>query len=140
MLIPSSDVGKIYPPISSIWIKIFPISEDNMAEIPPHQHSVVLNSRLSPSRVTYTGIALPHCVLAVAQSWNSPFSAASASSHSQEMRIAEIPVLSYLITSGCHTGRHNPLLFTFTGNNVIHCRFVFARNGVLPPLPIIYDR
>lgn len=108
-----------------------------MAEIPPHHHSVLLNSRLSPSRATYTGIALPHCALAVAQTWNSPFPAASAGSHSREMRIAEIPVPSYLIIPGCHAGRHNPLLFTFTGNNVIHCRSVFARNGVLPPLPMI---
>ena len=47
---------------------------------------------------------------------------------------AEIPVPFYLITSGCHTSRHNPLLHTFTGNNVIHCRHIFARNGILPPL------
>ena len=46
---------------------------------------------------------------------------------------AEIPVPFYLITPGCHTSRHNPLLHTFTGNNVIHCRYVFARNGILPP-------
>ena len=46
---------------------------------------------------------------------------------------AEIPVPFYLITSGCHASRHNPLLHTFTGNNVIHCRHIFARNGILPP-------
>lgn len=47
---------------------------------------------------------------------------------------AEIPALFYLITSDCHASRHNPLLHTFTGNNVIHCRYIFARNGILPPL------
>jgi hypothetical protein len=34
------------------------------------------------------------------------------------MLFAEIPVLFYLITSDCHANRHNPLLHTFTGNNV----------------------
>lgn len=47
---------------------------------------------------------------------------------------AEIPALFYLIISNSHASRHNPLLHTFTGNNVIHCRYIFARNGILPPL------
>ncbi len=76
----------------------------------------------------------PHCALVIAQSWISPSLTASAGSHSRKMLSAEIPALFYLITSGCYTGRHNPLLHTFTSNNVIHCRYLSARNGVLPPL------
>lgn len=34
------------------------------------------------------------------------------------MRFAEIPVLFYLIISGCHSGRHKPLLRTFTGTTL----------------------
>ena len=34
----------------------------------------------------------------------------------------------------CQTSRQNPLLHTFTGNNASHCRYIFARNGILPPL------
>lgn len=39
----------------------------------------------------------------------------------------------YLIISRGKSGRHNPLLLSFTGNNTC-CRIVIARNGVLPPL------
>ncbi len=39
----------------------------------------------------------------------------------------------YLINSRGKSGRHNPLLLSFTGNN-ISCRIFVARNGVLPPL------
>ena len=39
----------------------------------------------------------------------------------------------YLIISGGKSGRHNPLLVSFTGNNA-SCRIFVARNGVLPPL------
>ena len=135
MLILSSHIEKIYLPI--LWIYGCQSFLYQRIIWRKYRHINTLpfkNSCPSPSRVTYTGIALPHYVLAVAQSWNSPFQAASAGSHSREMHIAEIPVPSYLIIPGCHTGRHNPLLFTFTGNNVIHCRSVFARNGILPPL------
>ena len=83
---------------------------------------------LSPNRVTYTGTApIPRCVSAM------PNQTESTGSHSRKMLFAEIPVLFYLITSDCHVSRHNPLLHTFTGNNVIHCRHIFARNGILPP-------
>jgi len=47
-----------------------------------------------------------------------PIQTESAGSHSQKMRFAKIPALFYLIISGCHSGRHNPLLFAFTGNNI----------------------
>lgn len=87
-----------------------------------------LNSRLSPNRVTYTGTAIPHCTSIM------PIQTESTGSHSRKMRFAEIPALFYLIISGCHSSRHNPLLFTFTGNNTFHCRHVFARNGILPLL------
>ena len=39
----------------------------------------------------------------------------------------------YLIISRGKSGRHNPLLLSFTGNNTC-CRIVIARNGALPPL------
>ena len=82
---------------------------------------------LSPNRVTYTGTAIPHCASAM------PNQTEFTGSHSRKMLLAEIPAPFYLITSGCHASRHNPLLHTFTGNNVIHCRHIFARNGILPP-------
>ena len=97
--------------------------------------SKLIHSRFSPNRVTYTGTAIPRCALVIAQSWNIPSLTASAGSHSRKMLSAEIPALFYLITSGCCTSRHNPLLHTFTGSNVIHCRYLFARNGIMPPLP-----
>ena len=76
---------------------------------------------------------IPHCASIM------PNQTESTGSHSRKMLFAEIPVLFYLIISDCHASRHNPLLlktcvFTFTGNNVIHCRYIFARNGILPPL------
>ena len=68
------------------------------------------NSRFSPNRVTYTGTAsIPHCVPVM------PIQTESAGSHSRKMRFAEIPVLFYLITPGCHSGEQEPLLETFTG-------------------------
>ncbi len=39
----------------------------------------------------------------------------STGSHSRKMLFAEIPALFYLIISGYHSGRHKPLLRTFTG-------------------------
>ncbi len=63
-----------------------------------------------------------------------PSQTESTGIHSRKMLFAEIPALFYLIISDCHASRHNPLLHTFTGNNVIHCRYIFARNGILPPL------
>lgn len=44
-----------------------------------------------------------------------PIQTESTGSHSRKMRFAEIPVLFYLIISGCQSGRHKPLLRTFTG-------------------------
>lgn len=44
-----------------------------------------------------------------------PIQTESTGSHSRKMRFAEIPVLFYLIISGCQSGGHKPLLRTFTG-------------------------
>ena len=44
-----------------------------------------------------------------------PIQTESTGSHSRKMRFAEIPALFYLIISGCQSGRHKPLLRTFTG-------------------------
>ena len=52
---------------------------------------------------------IPHCISIM------PIQTESTGSHSRKMLFAEIPVLFYLIISGCQSGRHKPLLRTFTG-------------------------
>lgn len=61
-----------------------------------------------PGNIHWDGF-IPHCVSIM------PNQTKSTGSHSRKMLFAEIPVLFYLIISGCHSGRHKPLLRTFTG-------------------------
>lgn len=78
----------------------------------------------SPSRVTYTGIALPHCTLVIAQSWillhpwPHPQVATPGKCVSPKFRCCFIS-----LSPAAASGRHKPLLRTFTG--IVpdqHCR------------------
>ena len=67
-----------------------------------------LNQIPQPGNIHWDGF-IPHCISVM------PIQTESTGSHSRKMRFAEIPVLFYLIISGCQSGRHKPLLRTFTG-------------------------